>query len=75
MTKEQKDKICIKLAEERNNYARECRERVNVEYGKIEGADYMLQRLLDILNSKVEPQESEDKEWKKNGLTQTQRML
>lgn len=49
MTKEQKDKILKALAEDRNNYARDCQERIEREYGKIEGADYMLQRFLDVL--------------------------
>lgn len=54
MTKEQKDKIIRALAEERNDYARDCQKRVEREHGKIEGADYMLQRFLDILNAEVE---------------------
>lgn len=62
MTKEQKDKILKALAEDRNNYTRDCSRRIEKEYGKIEGADYMTQRFLDILNTEVEPQESEDKE-------------
>ena len=61
MTKEQKDKILKALAEDRNEYARECRVRIEKEYGKVAGADYMLQRFLDILNTEVELQESEDK--------------
>lgn len=60
MTREQKDKILKALAEDRNDYARDCDERIAKEYGKIEGADYMLQRFLDILKTEVEPQESED---------------
>ena len=62
MTKEQKDKILKVLAEDRNDYARDCQERIEREYGKIEGADYMLQRFLMFLKTEVEPQESEDKE-------------
>lgn len=61
MTREQKDKIFIVLAEDRNNYARDCQRRIEKEYGKIEGADYMLQRFLDILNT-YEPQEGSEKE-------------
>ena len=60
MKREQKDKILKALAEDRNNYARDCQERIEREYGKIEGADYMLQRFLDVLKTEVEPQESED---------------
>ena len=60
MTKEQKDKILKLMADERNNYARECNKRIENECGKITGADYMLQRFLDILRIEVEPQESEE---------------
>ena len=59
MTKEQKDKILKALAEDRNNYARDCNMRIEKENGKITGADYMLQRFLDILHTEIEPQESE----------------
>ena len=59
MTKDQKDKILKALAEDRNDYARDCQERIEREWGKIEGADYMLQRFLEILNTEDEPQESE----------------
>lgn len=63
MTKKQKDKILKALAEDRNDYARECGERIIAEQGKIVGADYMLQRFLDVLKTiEVEPQESEDEE-------------
>ena len=62
MTKEQKDKICKALVEDRNYYARECESHIVREQGKITGADYMLQRFLDILRTEVEPQESEDTE-------------
>ena len=60
MTEGEKNKILKAIAEDRNNYARDCQERIEREYGKIEGADYMLQRFLDILRTEVEPQESED---------------
>ena len=56
MTKDQKDKIFKALAEDRNDYARDCNRRIAKENGKIEGADYMFQRFLDILNTEVEPQ-------------------
>jgi len=62
MTKEQKDKILKALTEDRNNYARECEKRVAEEWGKITGADYMLQRFLDVLRAEVEPQEGSEKE-------------
>lgn len=54
MTREQKDKILKALAEDRNDYARTCQEQIVKENGKIIGADYMLQRFLDIINSEVE---------------------
>jgi len=58
MTKEQKDKILKALAEDRNDYVKECQERISKEYGKIIGADYMLQRFLDILRTyKAESEE------------------
>ena len=59
MTKEQKNKILKALAEDRNDYARECNRRVAEEQGKIIGADYMLQRFLGVLETEVEPQGSE----------------
>ena len=62
MTKEQKDKILKALAEDRNDYARDCQARIEKEYGKIAGADYMLQRFLDILNTEVEPYNAESEE-------------
>lgn len=60
MTKEQKDKILKTLAEDRNDYARDCTRRIAEENAKITGADYMLQRFLDILKKEVEMQESEE---------------
>ena len=63
MTKEQKDKILKAIAEDRNDYARDCDRRIAEEQGKIVGADYMLHRFLDVLRTDVEPQaESEEKE-------------
>ena len=57
MTKEQKDKILKALAEDRNAYARACERRTAEEIGKINGADYMLQRVIDVLMTESEPQE------------------
>ena len=59
MKKEHKDKILKALADERNYYVRECQKRIEEEHGKITGADYMLQRFLNILCTEAEPQESE----------------
>ena len=57
MTKDQKDKIFKVLAENRNDYARDCNRRIAEENGKITGADYMLNRFLDILNADPESEE------------------
>lgn len=63
MTREQKDKILKALAEDRNDYVRDCNIRIAKEQGKIIGADYMLQRFIDALRTDVEPQaEGSDKE-------------
>ena len=62
MTREQKDKIVKSIAESRNYYARERERLIAEEQGKIMGADYMLQRFLDVLKAEVEPKESEEKE-------------
>lgn len=61
MTKEQKDKILKAIAEDRNDYARDRDRRIAEEQGKIIGADYMLQRFLDILKTEVESQDGSDK--------------
>jgi len=60
MTSEQKDKILKAIVEDRNYYARERDRNIAEEQGKIIGADYMLQRFLDVLKTEVEPQESEE---------------
>ena len=65
ITKEQKDRILTQMAAERNGYVRECRERIGEENGKIAGADYMLERFLDLLCTEVAsevepPTESEE---------------
>lgn len=57
MTREQKDKIMKLLAEERNDYVTDCNRRIEKEQGKILGADYMLQRFLDILRIESEKNE------------------
>ena len=44
-----KDKFLREMAIERNNYANDCNERIAKEYGKIDGADYMLNRILEVL--------------------------
>lgn len=62
MTKEQKDKILKALTEDRNDYMRNCQRGIEKEWGKIEGADYMLQSFLDVLNTEVEPKERSGEE-------------
>ena len=59
MTNEQKDKILKAIAEDRNDYARDCDRRIAEEQGKVIGADYMLQRFFDVLRTEVETEESE----------------
>lgn len=63
MTKEQRDKLLKTLTEVRNDYARDCIRRIAEENGKITGADYMLQRFLDVFETEVELQESERQRW------------
>lgn len=60
MTKEQKDKILKTLVDDRNDYVRERNNQVAKENGKVIGADYMLQRFLDVLKKEVEMQECEE---------------
>jgi hypothetical protein len=57
MKREQKDKIMKALAEERNDYVTDCNRRIEKEQGRILGADYMLQRFLDILRTESEEDE------------------
>ena len=49
MNKEQRDKIMTLMADERNRYSEERSRVIARENGKVEGADYMLNRLLEIL--------------------------
>lgn len=60
MTKEQKDKILKMLAEARNDFSEDCNRRIAEECGKIKGADYMLQRLLDVIRTEVDKNEEYD---------------
>lgn len=50
MTKEEKDKMLRALANNRNEYVKECNRRIAEENGRINGADYMLQRFLDLFD-------------------------
>lgn len=49
----------IVITENRNNYVTYRNREIAKEEGKIIGADYMLQRLLDVLETEVEKQEAE----------------
>ena len=61
-----KDKLLSEMAIERNDYVNDCNRRIAEENGKIKGADYMLNRIVDFLREQncgakmVEPQESEE---------------
>lgn len=60
MKKEQRDKILRTLAGEKNIYVRDCNTRVAKEDGKIIGAEYMHQKIRDILATEVDPQGNDD---------------
>lgn len=49
MTKQEKDEILKELSDARNYYMRTCQRRVAEENGKVEGADYMMERFAEIL--------------------------
>ena len=51
MTKDQKEKILKALVEDRNNYTKDCNMRIAKENGRIDGADFMLHRIIDILHA------------------------
>lgn len=53
-----KEELLARLTIERNNFAKDCERRIAVEDGKIMGADYICQRLLEIINA----EETEAKE-------------
>ena len=56
MTREEKDKLLELMKKECNSYARHINNETERLYGKIEGADYILNRLLNYLHN-----DSEDK--------------
>lgn len=47
MTREEKNKLLNLMGKERNSYSEHINKEIERLYGKIEGADYMLNRLLD----------------------------
>ena len=50
---EEKDKIIKTLTDNLNDYTKDCDKKISQEYGKIMGADYIYQRLLDILYDRI----------------------
>ena len=57
MTKEQRDKLRELLGVERNRYAEDRKRVIEKEYGKIEGADFMLSQMLNYLRAEAEKEE------------------
>lgn len=51
MTREEKDKLLELMGKERNSYADHINKQVERLYGKVEGADYILNRLLDYFHN------------------------
>lgn len=49
MTEQEKDKILKELSDVRNYYMRNCQKRIAEENGKVEGADYMMERFRELL--------------------------
>lgn len=56
MTREEKNKLLDLMGKERNSYSEQVNKEVARLYGKIEGADYMLNRLLDYIHTDNEEQ-------------------
>lgn len=51
MTREEKNKLLELMGKERNSYSEQVNKEIDRLYGKIEGADYMLNRLLDYIHN------------------------
>lgn len=60
MTREEKDKLLILMGKERNSYSEHINTEIERLYGKIEGADYMLNRLLDNIHNDSEVDNGND---------------
>ena len=60
MKREEKDKLLDLMGKERNSYSEHINNEVARLYGKIEGADYMLNRLLDYIHSDSEVEDGND---------------
>lgn len=54
MTREEKNKLLELMGKERNSYSEQVNKEIDRLYGKIEGADYMLNRLLDYIHNDSE---------------------
>lgn len=61
MTREEKNKILELMANERNSYAEHINKEVARLYGKIEGAEFILNRLLDHFHNDGEEEEMDNK--------------
>jgi len=59
MTKEQAGNIIKAMSTDKNAYVRDCNARASKEDGKIIGAEYMWQKLHDILALEVNSQDPE----------------
>lgn len=57
MTENQKDKILDVIREDKRQYVRECEKQRMMEQGKIFGADYMMQSIINILDDCVKKSE------------------
>lgn len=58
---EENEKLLRLLGEERNRFVQDCNTSIERLYGKIEGADYMLTRLMErIKEDRDEPKKVEE---------------
>lgn len=54
MTREETNKLLELMGKERNSYSEHINKEIERLYGKIEGEDYMLNRLLDYFHNESE---------------------
>ena len=59
MRKEERDKLCNLLCEERNRYAEDRKRVIAREEGKIDGADYMMHQVFNYLRAEAEKEDEE----------------
>lgn len=57
MTREEKNKLLDLMGQERNSYSEHINKEIERLYGKIEGADYLLNRLLGYFHNDSEEEE------------------